>query len=517
MTEGDASTFAATDPRTGQTAGPTFRDATSAEVVRTVEDAADAFPVLRNASSGERADLLRSAADAIEALGHELIRTAERETGLGEGRLHSERARTCGQLRFFADLLDEGSYVEAIIDTAEPNAEPPQPDLRRMLVPLGPVAVFGASNFPLAFGVPGGDTASALAAGCPVVCKAHPAHPHTAELCARAIGDAVVDRGLPAGAFGLVQGVTNRVGEQLVTEPRIRAVGFTGSLRGGRALYDLAADRPDPIPVYAEMGSLNPVFVTEGALASRGDEIADGFVTSMNLGTGQFCTKPGLVVVPAGDRGDRFVASLADAIDELDADPMLTPRLRASLLERVEQTMALDGVTVLARGSGRDRDGVRHEPLLLSVTAEDLSTTPELLEEHFGPVSIVVRCDGRSDVREVAERLPGGLTATLHADPAEHGEIDQLVSMLRERVGRLVFDGFPTGVAVTHAMQHGGPYPATTAPGHTSVGAAAIRRFLRPVVYQDAPPGLLPEELRDHNPSRILRQVDGRWTREPVT
>lgn len=503
----DGQTFTAIDPRSGEAIGPPYQDASAAEIDAAVEAASSAFPTWRELP-GVRATLLRAVAEAIEGLGDELITVADAETGLGHDRLIGERARTCAQLRSFAGLLDEGSYVEAIIDHAEPEATPPLPDLRRMLVPIGPVAVFGASNFPLAFSVPGGDTASALAAGCPVVVKAHPAHPATSQLCARAIRDAVAGMGLPEGVFSLLHGAGTAVGEALVTAPPIRAVGFTGSLAAGRALFDLAAARPDPIPVYAEMGSLNPIFVTSGAMARRAEAIASAFVGSMNLGTGQFCTKPGIVVLPTGADSDRLVEEIARATSSRSAEIMLAPRLRDALAQRLAITRDVDGVEVIAQGDAGDT-GVRHPAVVLAVDARRFIETPELREEHFGPVSILVRCSSTDEMREVAEHLPGGLTATLHAEAEDRDEIADLLAILTERAGRLVFNGFPTGVAVRPAMHHGGPYPATTAPEHSSVGSTAIRRFLRPVSYQDAPHELLPAALRDGNPLGIRRLVDG--------
>ncbi|MBW3560969.1 MAG: aldehyde dehydrogenase (NADP(+)) [Actinobacteria bacterium] len=507
-TSTDATTFTATDPRSGAATGASYRDATPTEVLGAVDGAVAAFPALRALSAAQRSTLLRTIASAIEGLGHELVDVADSETGLGTDRLEDERARTCAQLRSFADLVDEGSYVEAIIDHADPDGTPPRPDLRRMLIAVGPVAVFGASNFPLAFSVPGGDTASALAAGCPVVVKAHPAHPATSDLCAGAISGALAKLGLPQGVFALLHGDGHGVGEALVTAPGVRAVGFTGSLTGGRALFDLAAARPEPIPVYAEMGSLNPIFVTAAALAVRGGTIAEGFVASMNLGTGQFCTKPGVVVLPPGASTDGFVADVARAVSARSADVMLAPRLKNGLSHRLAETVGVDRVEVIARGQ-TDETGVRHPAVVLTVDADRFLETPQLREEHFGPVSILVRCGSSDEQREVARRLPGSLTATVHSEAEDRGSIADLVAILRERAGRLVFDGFPTGVAVTHAMHHGGPYPATTAPAHTSVGSSAIRRFLRPVSYQDAPDGFLPAALQDGNPLGIRRLVDG--------
>ena len=504
------STFTATDPRTGEPTGPAFTEATSSAVAAAVASAERSAGPMGAGSRSERARLLRRIAEGLEADAGALVADADRETALGEARLTSELARTTAQLRFLAEVVEQGWYVEPVIDVADASATPPRPDLRRMLVPRGPVAVFGAGNFPLAFGVAGADTASALAVGCPVVFKAHPDHPTTSDRSGAVISEALVDVGLPPSAFSLLHGVSTEVGATLVTQPGIHAVGFTGSLDGGRALFDLAARRPDPIPVYAEMGSLNPVFVTSAALEVRGAEVAQGFVDSMNLGTGQFCTKPGIVVVPSGAAADRFVATVAALVEERAAGLLLSQRHCDRLESQFAATAALDGVEVIAQ-SAADGGGLRHRSVVLRVHAATLLGTPQLLEEHFGPVAILVQCAGTS-LEEVAAALPGGLTATIHAEDTD--DIDELVRALRDRAGRLVFNGFPTGVAVTWAMHHGGPWPATTDAAHTSVGAMALRRWLRSVAYQDAPAQVLPPALRDDNPDDLLRLVAGRWTRD---
>lgn len=503
-------TYRSVDATTGQAFGPPFHDATDEEVAAAAAEADAAFATLRRQSQQVIVRLLHAIADHIEGLGDALTETADAETGLGRARIVSERRRACGQLRAFADVVAEGSYVEARIDTAEPEAQPPRPDLRRMQIPIGPVAVFGASNFPLAFSTPGGDTASALAAGCPVVVKAHPSHPATSELCGRAIARSLADVDLPAGTFSLLHGRDVRVGRSLVLAPQIKAVGFTGSHTAGRALFELGASRPEPIPVYAEMGSLNPVFVTGGALAERGEQIADAFVQSMTLGTGQFCTKPGLLFLPDNARAfeERVVARLRQTAPGV----LLNQAIRNTLMERLSGTTTLDGVEVL---SADDGDGNRCGASLLATSAEVYRRTPELGEEHFGPVSVLVRCGDRDEMRALAEQLGGSLTATVHAEPGE--EVGDLLDALGQVAGRVIWNGFPTGVAVTHAMHHGGPYPATTFPAHTSVGSAAIRRFLRPVAYQDMPQRLLPPALHDDNPLQIMRMINGRMTSGPVS
>lgn len=504
--------FYSARPATGERGAVRFRDATAAEVKEAVDGALMAFQESRAYPASRRAEVLRSVAAEIEALGDQLIETADLETDLGLERLRSERARTCGQLRAFADLVEEGWYLEATIDTADPGGG--RPDLRRMLIPIGPVAVFPASNFPFAFGVAGGDTASALAAGCPVVVKAHPLDPETSELFGRAINRAIALAGLNPGLFSLLQGAGNAVGETLVMAPGIKAVGFTGSLRGGRALYDLAGRREEPIPVYAEMGSLNPVFVTEGALHARGEAIAQGLVGSLLQGRGQFCTKPGLVFIPDGQAGDRFASEIGSLASRAERGPLLSPRMADALAVQVSADSIRAGVSVLA--GGREMRAEIPQPTVVSVDAETYRGSKPLHEEHFGPFAVLVRTRSLAEMETLAEELPGNLTATVHAEPSEGDEVAPLVGTLQQKVGRLIWNGYPTGVAVTHAMQHGGPYPATTTPATTSVGTAAIKRFLRPVTYQNYPGALLPEALRDANPLGILRLLNGRWTTAPV-
>lgn len=505
--------FRAVNPRTGQAGSVEFHEATDGEVQRAVAAASEAFGAFRSWDDRRRAALLHGIADAVEADRDVLVATASDETALPDQRLHGELTRTTVQLRAFADLLVDGWYVDAVIDPADPSAAPaPRPDLRRMLVPIGPIAVFGASNFPFAFSVPGGDTASALAAGCPVVAKAHPSHPGTSELAGRAILRALGDLDAPAGLFSLVHGRRPEVSRALVLAGPIRAVGFTGSYQAGRSLFELAAGRPEPIPVYAEMGSLNPVFVTRAALAARGAQIAEGFVASLTMGHGQFCTKPGLIFVPDGSDGDAFVQTVADRLGSVGACPLLNEGIRATLAATLAETTGLPGVDVVVRGAASG-PGSHAEPSLLQVDGATFTSTPQLLREHFGPVSLVVRCQ-EEDFPSAAQHLEGNLTGAVHGEPADHDRVVPLVDALRERVGRLIWNGFPTGVAVTAAMHHGGPFPATTFPAHTSVGLLAIRRFLRPVAYQDFPPDLLPAALHDDNPLRIRRIVDGVFTEE---
>lgn len=508
-----SSTFTSFDPKRSLQGEVRFTEATTAEVGQAAALAATAFEAWRSSTPRQRATFLRRGASLFEESREQFVATADFESGLGPGRLNGELDRTCGQLRAFADLLDEGSYVEAIISPADPGAVPPRPDLRRMHVPIGPVAIFTPSNFPLAFGVAGGDSASALAAGCPVVVKGHPSHPATSELCARALIAAAADTGAPDGVCSLLQARDLAVARALVTAPQIQAVGFTGSGAAGRAIFDLAGSRPIPIPVYAEMGSLNPVFIGAAAIAARGSDIADGLATSITLGTGQFCTKPGLVFVPEGEAGRTFARTLADRIAARAAGVMLNPSLGQSLDSRVAHTSALPDVERLTPATGGE--GLSRSGVVLATTADVFERTPALREEHFGPVSVVVYC-APSRMLNVAAAIPGNLTATIHADENDHAWAAPLAATLATGAGRIVWNGYPTGVAVTAAMHHGGPYPATTSAGHTSVGTTAIRRFLRPVAWQNTPDALLPEELRDQNPLGIQRLVHGQWTRAAV-
>lgn len=512
-----ATTFNSVDPRTGER-GPAFEEATLGDVHAAAAAAGAAFrdPALRDRD--RRAALLRGAAARLRVAAAEIVATAQAETGLAEARLRGELERTAGQLEAFAALVDAGDYVEASLDRPDPDAEPiPRPDLRRMLVPIGPVAVFGASNFPLAFSTAGGDTASALAAGCPVVVKGHPSHPGTSAVVARELSAAVADAGLPSGTFGHLAAAGVEVGEALVSEPAIAAVGFTGSYAGGRAIFDRAAARPNPIPVYAEMGSVNPVVITEAALDERADSIAEGLTASVATSGGQLCTKPGVVLVPAGEAGDAFAADVARRLGATEPSVLLNERLRDALRDAVVRLAALPQVRALTsapEAPGVDGPGFRHQPSAYRAAARDLEAAPELLHEHFGPVVLFLAYEDRADLLAALDRIEGQLTGSLHAQPGE--DVDAIVGALSERAGRVVFDGFPTGVAVTYGMHHGGPFPATTAPGHTSVGMTAVKRFLRPVAFQNAPPEALPLALRDENPLGIWRRVDGEMTRASV-
>jgi NADP-dependent aldehyde dehydrogenase len=477
------------DPRTGEVRAQVGFEADTAAVDVAVRAAHATLDAL--ADRVTRAALLRAAADGVEARAAELIEAADAETALGVPRLTGELARVAYQFRFFADIVDDGAFLGVLVDRPDPSAAPPRPELRRWKVPIGPVAVFAASNFPFAFSVPGGDTASALAAGCPVVVKAHPDHPQTSELAAATIREAAVKVGLPADVLTLIHGY--QAGIDLVRHPLISAVGFTGSIPGGRALFDLAAARPAPIPFYGELGSLNPVLVTERAAAARPDEIAAGLVASYTLGEGQFCTKPGLVLVPAGPAGDELTRTATETAATAAPGALLDTRMREHFLAGFAARAAAPGVRTLtaaaAEPTGDAPQAVR--PGLLEVDAVNLSG--DLLEECFGPVTVLVRYRDAADAEDVLARLGGNLTATLHAEADEPGAAAWLTRLSRF-AGRVVFGGWPTGVAVAPAMTHGGPYPATTSPT-TSVGGTAIDRWLRPVTFQTVPPELLPPEL----------------------
>ncbi len=511
-------TFRAVNPAGGPALGPHFHEASPVEADRALELARAAQATFAETTPEIRATLLEAIAGQIEELGETLIARAAAETGLPVARLTGERARTCGQLRLFAQLVREGSWVDARIDPALPERKPlPRPDVRRMLRPVGPVVVFGSSNFPLAFSTAGGDTASALAAGCPVVVKAHRAHPGTAELVAGAVARAVAAQGLPAGVFSQLHGEGAALGVRLVRHPVTAAVGFTGSQAAGRALHDAAATRPRPIPVFAEMSSLNPVFLLPGALRERGAEIAAGLLASFTLGVGQFCTKPGLVFAVRGEATEAFLAVLAASVRAAPCGTMLTPGIRGAFLANQQRLLGTGGVTLWA-GGATEPAPERHEarPVVARTTMEHFLTHPELAEEAFGPFTLVVEAADTAALSAGAASLQGQLTATLHGTAEDLAGAAALRQLLAERAGRLVLNGFPTGVEVCPAMHHGGPYPATTDSRFTSVGTAAILRFARPVCYQGFPDALLPSALQDANPLGLLRLVDGRPTREPL-
>lgn len=503
--------FRGIDPRSGEALEPAYADATPEEVHRALELAASAFEAMEEVDRETRATFLEAIAQNLLDLGDPLIDRTSAETALPEARLQGERGRTVGQLRLFAQVVREGSYLGARLDLAQPDRQPlPKPDVRRMLVPLGPVAIFGASNFPLAFSVAGGDTASALAAGCPVVAKGHPSHPGASELVARAIIDAAETTGLPEGVFSLVHGAGHAVGLELVRHPLTTAVGFTGSLRGGRALFDAAAARDVPIPVYAEMGSTNPLFLLPGALADGAEAIATGLHGSVNLGVGQFCTNPGLVIVQDGPDADTFLEHLTAAFAGGAGGSMLNEGIRRAYDAGSEGLGAIPGVEALARSAaGPGPCGAT--PALFVTDAATFQKNAQLRHEVFGPATLVVRCPDVEAILTLARSLDGQLTAGLHATEADAPLAARLVKILHHKAGRVLYGGYPTGVEVCPSMQHGGPYPSTTDTRTTSVGTAAIDRWLRPVAYQSFPQNQLPPELRDGNPTGIWRMVDGEW------
>ena len=502
----------AVDPRTGE-AGASYDEATAADVDAAVRAAVAAAPDPALADPARRAALLRGAAARLRAREEEIVALAGAETGLPPVRLHGELGRTAGQLEAFADVVAAGDHLDAILDTADLSAAPPRPDIRRTVVPLGPVAVFGASNFPLAFSTAGGDTASALAAGCPVVVKGHPAHPGTSTLVAEELTAAVADAGLPAGTFGHVLAASHEVGGALVDHPDVRAVAFTGSGRGGRALMDRAAARPVPIPVYAEMGSLNPVVVTEAALAARADAIVAALAGAIAGFGGQLCTKPGLVLVPDSPAGEAFAAALAATLGAREPEVLLAESILTGLRAGLEELDADDEVRRLTPADADGHPGFRARPAVYRARAADLGTTAPLGEEHFGPAAIVLTYTSIEEATAALPRAGGQLTATVHAEASDHPSLAPLVDAATRVAGRVIFDGVPTGVSVTWGMHHGGPYPAASDGGmHTSVGMTAIRRFLRPVTYQDVPQALLPAALRDGNPLGLWRRVDGALT-----
>jgi 2,5-dioxopentanoate dehydrogenase len=509
QTTGSAGSFRAVNPATGETLEPSFGQATHADVERACQLAAEAFDTYRDTAPEVRAQFLEAIATQIEALGDALIERAMAETGLPRARLEGERGRTCGQLRLFATVVRAGDATGARIDPALPERKPlPRADLRMRRIALGPVAVFGASNFPLAFSVAGGDTASALAAGCPVVVKAHSAHPGTSELVGQAVQRAVAQCALPEGVFSLVF-AQKEVAGALIADPRIQAVGFTGSRAGGVALRRIALERPQPIPFYGELSAVNPVFLLPHALEARGAALGPAFVASLTLGAGQFCTNPGLLFAIDGPGLDRFVDAAVHALQAAGAQTMLTPGIQQSYEQGVERLAKEHNVQCLARGQAASPHTAQAG--FFSTDAASFMAQPNLHEEIFGATALLVRCKDAAELRALAETIEGQLTATLHLDGDDTTLARALLPVLERKAGRILANGWPTGVEVCHAMVHGGPWPATTDVRGTSVGTAAIERFLRPVCYQDLPAELLPAALQDNNPLNVRRLVDGEW------
>jgi NADP-dependent aldehyde dehydrogenase len=505
-------TFTAFNPETGESVEPDFYSASADELSRAASLADSARIPYSNLPGKTRAIFLRKIADNVEALGDTLIERASLETALPNARFVGERARTCGQLRMFADLLDEGSWVDARVDHAIPDRQPvPKPDVRSMLRPLGPVAVFCASNFPLAYSVAGGDTASALAAGCPVIVIAHTAHPGTAELVGSALMHAAQSTGMPEGVFSLLFSKGFEIGQALVKHPAIKAVGFTGSRRGGRALMDIAAARPEPIPVYTEMSSVNPTFFLPGAIEQRGEGLVTGLHASVTGGAGQFCTKPGLIFLPESESSTGFISNFKSRIAETVSSPLLTAGIQKSYDTASEKRA--DEVTDHFEKEASDLPGFAVNPSVFETTAIDFLNTPDLNEEIFGPTTLLIKSQSKEDLLEIARSLEGQLTASVHGTEKDLKEYADLIRILETKVGRLIFNGFSTGVEVCPSMVHGGPYPATSDSRSTAVGTRAITRFARLVCFQNFPDSALPDELREGNPLGLWRVVDGEFKR----
>lgn len=491
------------------------KDATLQEVDAALQDSWKAFEVYRHKNLQERANFLRTIARLLELRSAQLLQTAHKETHLDEPRLKVELKRTIFQLTSYAEACAEGSWLEVRIDTGDPLRTPPKPDLRKMLIPLGPVVVFGASNFPFAYSTVGGDTACALAAGCPVIIKAHPAHAETSELVAGAIRQAAEEHGMPRGIFHHLHGRSFEVGKALVQHPLTRAVGFTGSFEGGRALFNLATEREHPIPVFAEMGSTNPVFLMPRKLKEDPALIADMYAASITQSVGQFCTNPGIMVGIEGEELDTFVQFLGKKMEQTRPAKMLHLDIARSFHENRAMVLEQDGVSLVVE-TAFDYTEEESIPTIATTTAREFLANRLLHKEVFGPYSLLVRCRSREEMLQVARTMEGQLTATLIATPEEVKESGELIEALHHICGRLVFNGVPTGVEVALAMHHGGPYPATTDSRFTAVGADGIKRFARPICYQGWSNELLPEEVRNENPLGLLRTVNNALTREPI-
>ncbi len=503
--------FQAINPATGEAIGVKYPLASAIELNRAMAKAEESFAPYSAVTSKQRASFLNLIADLILEAGDQLIDMCTSESGLPVGRITGERGRTVNQIRLFADYILEGSWVEATIDTAIPERQPaPRPDIRSMLIPIGPVVVFGASNFPLAFSVAGGDTISALAGGNPVVVKAHPAHPGTSEIVANCITEAAKRSGMPDGTFSMVYDSGYTAGRALVLHPHTRAMAFTGSFTGGKSLYDLAQTRPDPIPVFAEMSSVNPIFVLPEAIKKSSVAIAKAIAGSVTLGAGQFCTNPGLVLLVDGDGTGQFLESLSDEIRKSIPQTMLTPEILKNYVQKVSTSVANQHTTLLSEGTEATQSN-QSKPVIAMVSGADFEKNKDLASEVFGPFSLVVRCDSKSQMLRIARSLQGQLTASIfHDADKDLIEFNDLPGILKNKAGRLVFNGVPTGVEVCHAMIHGGPFPATTDSRFTSVGTSAIKRFVRPVAFQDCAQSILPLELQDGNPLEITRLINGK-------
>lgn len=498
-------TFSALNPATEQPLAGVFPQHTHQDVDCAAKAAQEIAKSYRQTTPAQRSQLLQTIADCLEAQRDAIVERANLESALPLARLNGELSRTTAQLRLFADIVEGGLWQEAIFDSANPNREPvPKADIRRQNIAIGPVAVFGASNFPLAFSTAGGDTASALAAGCPVIVKGHPAHPGTSQIVASCIAKALDSLSMPQAIFTLLQGTTHELGQSVVVHPAIKAVGFTGSIHGGRALFDLAQSRPEPIPFYGELGASNPVFILSNRMAMHSQSLAEEYLLSMNMGCGQFCTKPAVVFVTKGEATEQFMQLVRQGIASQQGQTMLTCGIKQNYLEQSEKRALQKGLT---HTQSSPEQGV--PAILFETTSLDWRNNPQWQEEIFGPQSIVVVCDDEQDMLELSQSLDGSLTATIHAEKEDYHSAGRLICELEEIAGRIVFNGWPTGVEVSYAMVHGGPYPASTMPASTSVGAEAIKRWLRPVAYQSVPEALLPDALKTANPLNVRRSIDG--------
>ncbi|MAL61036.1 MAG: aldehyde dehydrogenase (NADP(+)) [Flavobacteriaceae bacterium] len=489
-------TYRTFNPKKNKENEHTFTEATKDEINKAAQLASEAFKKYRSISGNRRAAFLNAIADEIEALGDTLVQTYTSESGLPEVRSKGERGRTVGQLRMFAKLIENDAWREPTIDTAIPDRAPtPKPDLRQLQVPIGPIVVFGASNFPLAYSTAGGDTASALAAGCPVIVKSHPMHAGTGELVASAIIKAAKDTGMPEGVFSNLNSSGIEVGQQLVSHPKVKGVGFTGSINGGRALYDLAAKRDEPIPVFAEMGSINPVIITRKALEKRASEIASTYAGSITLGTGQFCTNPGLILTLESDFASKFIDELGEKTANIDSFCMLHPNIHSAFNKKGAEVIEQPETTLVAEYKG-DVPQNYAKAKVVTAKGDAFLKNSKLHQEVFGPFSLVVQCKDETQLLQIIENLEGQLTGTIIAEKEDYSSLSVIIESLQDRVGRIIFNGVPTGVEVCDAMTHGGPYPASTDSRFTAVGNHSIKRWVRPFSYQDFPSELLPEVLK---------------------
>ncbi len=509
-------TYKTFNPKLNLENASVFTEATTGEINETVNLASKTFKEFQNIPGIKKAEFLNAIADEILALDDELIQVYCSETGLPEGRAKGERGRTVGQLRTFADLVIEGSWVEATIDTAIPDRQPmPKSDVRKMMVPLGPVVVFGASNFPLAYSTAGGDTAAALAAGCPVIVKSHPMHAGTGELVSSAIIKAAQRTNMPNGVFSNLNSSGIEVGVQLVEHPGVKAVGFTGSIRGGRALFDLASKREEPIPVFAEMGSINPVIILPNALKERGMQLASTYAKSITLGTGQFCTNPGLLLGIKGEELTSFLNELSGEIVKIEPSCMLHPNIIGAYESNKDRAVSQSGLTITADYDSDVQTNFARQTIT-TVEGKTFLENPTLHQEVFGPFSMVVQCEDAKQMETIISRLEGQLTGTVISEEGEASHYSDVIAALQNRVGRVIFNGVPTGVEVCPSMLHGGPYPASTDSRFTAVGIHSIKRWVRPLSFQDWPNEILPNELKDENPLEISRLINNENTSRKI-